>query len=200
MKLFFSPGACSLSPHIVAREAGIGIELVRIEPKDKRTSDDRDYLAINPKGNVPALELDDGRVLTEGVAIVQYLGDLRPDTGLVPPAGSFQRYRMQEALNFIATELHKGFTPLFYRPSDEERAKLEAKLARRFEDVVRQLGSQRHWFGDEFSAADAYLFTILRWAEFTKIPLPPTLAAFVERVGSRPAVRNALAAEGIFAA
>ena len=199
MKLFFSPGACSLSPHIVAREAGIGLELVRIDPKDKRTSDDRDYLTINPKGNVPALELDDGRVLTEGVAIVQYLADLRPDTGLVPPAGSFQRYRMQEALNFIATELHKGFSPLFYKPADDERARIETKLSRRFEDVVRQLGSQRHWFGDEFTAADAYLFTILRWAEFTNIALPVTLTAFVERVATRPAVRAAIAAEGMTA-
>lgn len=197
MKLFFSPGACSLAPHIVAREAGIDLELVRVEPKDKRTSDGRDYLSINPKGNVPALELDDGRVLTEGAVIVQYLADLRPDTGLLPPAGSFQRYRVQEALNFVATELHKGFTPLFYRPSDDERAKLAAKLARRFEDVVRQLGSQRHLLGDEFSVADAYLFTILRWAEFTSIPLPPTLQAFVERVRSRPTVHEALTAEGV---
>jgi glutathione S-transferase len=197
MKLFFSPGACSLSPHIVAREVGIDLELVRVDPKDRRTADDRDYLEINAKAYVPALELDDGRVLTEGVAIVQYLGDLRPDTGLVPPAGSFQRYRMQEALNFVASELHKGFTPLFYQPSEEERAKIERKLARRFEDVVRQLGSQRHWFGDEFTAVDAYLFTILRWAEFTNIPLPAPLSAFVERVATRPTVRAALAAEGL---
>ena len=197
MRLYYSPGACSLAPHLVAREGGIELDLVKVDLTSKRTADDRDYLEINAKAYVPALELDDGRVLTEGAAIVQYLGDLRPDSGLVPPAGSFQRYRMQEALNFVASELHKGFTPLFYQPSDEERTKIERKLARRFDDVVRQLGSQRHWFGDEFTAVDAYLFTILRWAEFTNIALPPPLAAFVERVATRPTVRAALAAEGL---
>jgi len=186
-----------LSPHIVAREAGLPIELVKVDFKNRRTADGQDYLDINPKGYVPALELPDGRVLTEGVAIVQYIADQRPDLGLVPPWSSFQRYRVQEALVFVATELHKNFSWLFHRPSEEIRAIVETRLARRLGEAAAMLGSKVHLFGDEFTVADAYLFTILRWAKATKIDLPTVLQSYVDRVASRPAVQAALEAEGI---
>jgi glutathione S-transferase len=197
MKLYFSPGACSLAVHVVVREAGLDVELVQVDLATKRTEAGEDFLAINPKGYVPALELDDGRVLTEAAMLVQYVADLRPGTQLVPPPASFERYRVQETLNFVATELHKAFSPLWHRPSDDVRAEIGATLTRRFEIVARQLGNHHYLFGDEFSVADAYLYAILRWARPTKVPLPPPLQAFVERVASRPAVQDALAIEGL---
>lgn len=200
MKLFFSPGACSLSPHIVARELGLSFELVKVDGKAKRTADDRDYLTINPKGYVPAIELDDGAVLTEGPAIVQYLADQRPDAGLAPANGTLARYRLQEWLGYINSELHKSYSPLFTPgTSDEARAERQAYLRRRYELVDSTLAKQPYLLGETFSVADAYLFVVTNWANFVKLDLSSFthLMAFQARVAGRPAVQEALAAEGL---
>lgn len=196
MKLYFSPGACSLSPHIVLREAGVPFELEQVTLSTKKTSTGADFNAINPKGYVPALALDDGQVLTEGPAIVQYVADLRPEAKLAP-SGGLPRARLQEWLNFISTEVHKGFGPLFNpkTPDDARQATIE-KLGTRFDYVVKSLGDKPYLLG-EFSVADAYLFTVLRWTTFLKVDLGkwPALKGYIERVESRPAVKAALAAE-----
>lgn len=197
MKLYYSPGSCSLAAHIVVREAGLDVQLVKVDLKTHRTADDQDYFTLNGKGYVPAIELDDGRILTEAAVVVQYLADLKPDTPLVPKAGTFQRYRVQEWLNFVGTELHKTFSPLWHRPSDEVRAPILETLARRFATVEQQLGTNHYLFGDDFTVADAYLYAILRWARPTKVPLPAPLQAYVERVRARPAVHAAMELEGV---
>ncbi len=197
MKLYYSPGACSLAPHLVAREAAIDEELVKVDMPSKRTVDGRDYHEVNPKGYVPALELDDGQVLTEVAVVVQYLADLKPESKLVPPCGTFARYRVQEMLNFVGTELHKKFTPLWHRPSEEVRAPIVAELVRRFADVERQLGARAYLFGDDLTVADAYLYAVLRWARITKVPLPESLQGYMTRMVARPAVQAVHAAEGI---
>jgi len=197
MKLYYSPGACSLSPHIVAREAGLPVQIVLVA-RDKHLPDGSDYRAKNPKGYVPALELDDGELLTEGTAIVQYLADQAPDAGLAPPAGTLARYRLIEWLNYVATELHKGFSPLFNPANPPEvKAAQKERIALRLELPARRLAETPFLLGDRFSAADAYLYTILRWAPSQGIDLHrwPSLAAFVDRVSSRPAVIAALDAE-----
>jgi glutathione S-transferase len=200
MKLYFSPGACSLSPHIVAIEAGIPLELVKVDLSNKAVARKGDFWDINPKGYVPALLLDDGQVLTEGPAIVQYLADLAPASGLAPPAGSFERVRLQEALNYLTAEIHKSYSPLF-NPAvlpavREERL---AYLARRYALIDRQLEGRQYLVGDRFSVADAYLFTLTRWARGVKLDLSglPNVEAFQKRVGSRKAVLQALRAEGL---
>jgi glutathione S-transferase len=196
MKLYFSPGACSLSPHIVSRELGLPVELVKVDTKAGRTAAGADYKAINPKGAVPALQLDDGSVLTEGAVIVQYLADQRPDARLLPAAGSAQRYKVQEWLNYIASDLHKGCSPLFSRVlSDEVKAVFRTTLEGRLAWVATQVG-ERFLLGD-YGVADAYLFTILAWSPHVGIDLKkwPALQAYFERVGARPAVKAALAAE-----
>lgn len=199
MKLYYSPGACSLSPHIVLREAGIACDLVRVDLKTKKTKDGADFTTVNPKGQVPTLVLDDGRTLTEGPAIVQYLADQKPDTGLAPPAGAFERYRLQEWLNFVSTELHKTFGPLF-GPTTPEDYKPIARdtIAKRFAFADRHLAAEGPFLlGERFTVADAYLFVMTLWAGFLKIDLPPNLKAYAERVGSRPAVRETLKEEGL---
>lgn len=198
MKLFYSPGACSLSPHIVLREAGLPFTLERVDLKAHKTANGADFFAINPNGYVPALQLDEGQLLTEGPAIVQYIADRKPDSHLAPAAGSLERYQLQEWLNFISTELHKTFSPLFHpqTPDDAKKAALE-KLGKRFEHVAQKLGSNAFLMGKQFSVADAYLFVMLRWASIVNVDLKrfPALGSFYERVGQRPAVKAALEAE-----
>ena len=200
MKLYYSPGACSLSPHIVLCEAGLDFTIEKVNLRTKETESGRDFSAINPKGYVPALELDDGEVLTEGPAIVQYVADLVPEKKLVPPAGTLARTRVQEWLNFIGTELHKNFTPLFNPAStDDIRNAAQANIARRLPIAATALDAHPYLIGDSFSVADAYLFTVLSWTGFVKVDITPwpSLAAFVERMKARPGVHAALAAEGL---
>lgn len=200
MKLYFSPGACSLSPHIVAHELGIELTLDKVDSATKKLSGDRDYYAINPKGYVPALELDDGQVLTEGPAIVQYLADKKPDAKLVPPNGTLERYRLQEMLGYINSEIHKTYSPLFNpKTSAEQRQEREAYLRKRYAVIEKALSGKSYLFGDSLSVADAYLFTVTNWASFLKIDLAefPNLLAFQRRVAARPAVQAAMKAEGL---
>jgi glutathione S-transferase len=200
MKLFYSAGACSLSPHIVAREAGIDLQIEKVDLKAKKTASGEDYLALNPKGYVPALQLDNGEVLTEGPAIVQYLGDKAPGSGLVPANGTMDRYRLQETLGFINSEIHKNYSPLF-DPATPEATKAAAldKLNKRYALFEKRLEGKQYLFGDKFSAADAYLFTVTNWAGHVKLDLSgfPRLQAFQARVAARPAVQAALRAEGL---
>ena len=203
MKLYYAPGACSLSPHIVANELGIALKLEKVDNKAKRTETGRDYWQINPKGYVPALELDDGEVLTEGPAIVQYLGDQRPDAKLVPANGTLERVRLQEMLGYINSEIHKSYSPLFKDDTPEQtRTDRKAYLTRRYELIEKILAKQPWLLGDRFSAADAYLYTVTRWANAVKLDLSafPHLRAFQERVAERPAVQAALSAEGLLKA
>ena len=200
MKLYFAPGACSLSPHIALTEAGLTFETEKVDLKDKKTASGGDFLAVNPKGYVPALLLDDGKILTEGPAIVQYIADQRPASRLAPLAGTFERVRLQEWLNFISTELHKSFGPLFNPgSSDEVRENAKKYLTKRFATVADPLGKTPYLMGDTFSVADGYLFTVLRWTKPVKFDLSPfpSLVAFMERVGAREAVKKTLEAEGI---
>ena len=200
MKLYYAPGACSLSPHIVSREAGIPVELKKTNVKEKVVDGGGDYWQVNGKGYVPALELDNGQLLTEGPAIVQYLADQKPESGLAPKAGSFERYKVQEWLNFITSEIHKGFSPLF-RPTTPDEYKKIAKdnLANRFTWLDKQLAGKDYLMGKQFTVADAYLFTVLRWTTPMQIDLKqwPNVAAYVARVGARPKVQEALKAEGL---
>ena len=200
MKLYYSPGACSLSPHIVARELGLPVKTVKIDNKAKTVDGGGDYWKVNGKGYVPPLELDGGEVLTEGPAIVQYLADQKPDAGLAPKAGSLERYRVQEWLNFITSEIHKQFSPLF-RPNTPEDYKPVAKenLEKRFGWLDKQLAGKDYLMGKQFTVADAYLFTVLRWTIPMKMDLAPwpNLAAYLKRVGSRPKVKEAMQEEGL---
>ena len=201
MKLYYTPGACSLSPHIVLREAGVDFALERVDLGAKTTEAGADFRAINPKGYVPALQLDDGQVLTEGAAIVQYVADSRPDARLAPPPGTLERARVQEQLNFVASELHKAFSPLFSPASPAEtKEAARARIRQRLDDVERMLSDGRKYLaGDHFTVADAYLFVVAGWARPTGIGLAswPHVEAFVNRVGEREAVRAALHAEGL---
>ena len=200
MKLYFAPGACSLSPHIVLEEAGIAAETEQVNNQEKKTKSGADYWTINPKGQVPALVLDSGEMLTEGPVIVQYLADQKPGSGLVPPAGSIERYRVQEWLNFITSELHKSFGPIF-RPTTPDAFKTISKenLGKRFDWLDKQLAGKKYLTGDAFTAADAYLFTVVNWVNFLSIDISKwaNLKAFQERVAARPKVQEAMAAEGL---
>ena len=200
MKLYYSPGACSLSPHIVAREAGIPVELKKVDLKAKTVEGSADYLKTNGKGYVPAIELDDGSLLTEGPAIVQYLADRKPESGLAPKAGTIERYRLQEWLNFITSELHKSFG-WFFNPAmtAEGRKAVSDRLEVRLGWLAKQLEGKSYVMGDKFSVADAYLFTVLNWAPMIKFDLArwPSLVEFQKRVGARPKVQEALKAEGL---
>ena len=198
MKLYFSPGACSLSPHIVLREAGLEFDLEQVDLKVKKTKSGEDFWKVNPKGYVPSLKLDDGAVLTEGPAIVQYVADQKPDSKLAPAPGSKERYKLQEWLNFISTELHKGFSPLFSPDTpDAYKPIVIDKLVKRFTYVDSALAGKQFVMGDNFTPADAYLFTMCQWASHMKIPLDNlgNLKAWRERVAARPAVKAALQAE-----
>lgn len=198
MKLYFAPGACSLSPHIVLHEAALSFEIEQVNLGSKKTKSGGDFREINPKGYVPALQLDDGQVLTEGPAIVQYVADRKPESGLAPAAGTLARYRLQEWLNYISTELHKSFSPLFNskHPADLKQ-QVKDGLAGKFDYVSQRLGDQPYLLGQSFSVADAYLFTVLRWTKLVDIDLArwPVLTAYSARIAERPAVRAALAAE-----
>ncbi len=200
MKLYYSPGACSLSPHIVLREAGLAFEPVLASTKTHALADGTDYYGINPLGYVPLLELDDGTRLREGPAIVQYIADLVPVKNLAPANGTLPRYRLQEWLTFIGMELHKGFGPLF-NPNMPEEAKTISKnrLMERLAFVNGQLEGKQYLMGDNFSVPDAYLFTVTNWARPMKIDLAPypNLVAFRERMAARPAVQEAMKAEGL---
>jgi len=200
MKLYYAPGACSLSPHIVLRELGLPVELVKVDTGTKAIDGGGDYYAVNSKGYVPALVLKDGAVLTEGPAIVQYIADQNPDSKLAPKAGTIERYRLQEWLNFITSEIHKGFSPLFNKsaaPEWKEGAK--AGLFKRFDWLETQLKGKTYLMGEQFTVADAYLFTVVNWTKFLQIDLAkwPSLAAFQQRVAARPKVQEALKAEGL---
>lgn len=200
MKLYYSPGACSLSPHITAREAGLDFELEKVDTRAKKTETGRDFFAINPKGYVPALEIAEGQVLTEGPAIVQYLADQKPESGLAPAAGTLERYRLQEALGFINSELHKTYSPLFSPTiTPELRKDREEYLKKRYAILDKQLADKGYLFGDRFTVADAYLFTVTNWAGFVKVDLSDFghLVAFQKRVAERPAVRAAMEREGL---
>jgi glutathione S-transferase len=200
MKLYYAPGTCALSPHIVAREAGLPLSLVRVDTKSKKTETGDDYRAINPKGYVPLLELDDGVRLTEGPAIVQYLADLAPKAKLAPPNGTFERYRLQEWLNFITSEIHKQFSPLFDpNMPDEAKAKFRDKLAGRFDWLSDQLKGREYLMDSGYTAADAYLFTLLGWTKWTGPDLArwPVLQEYVAHIAARPAVREAMKEEGL---
>ena len=200
MKLYYAPGACSLSPHIVSREAGIPIQLQKVNTKDKSMEGGGDFWQVNARGYVPVLELDNGERLTEGPAIVQYLADQKPETGLAPKAGTLERYRLQEWLNFITSELHKQFSPLF-KPNTPEDYKPIAKqnIATRFDWLDKQLAGKDYLMGKQFTVADAYLFVMLNWTKPTQIDLGkwPNLVAYQKRVGARPKVKEALQAEGL---
>jgi glutathione S-transferase len=198
MKLYISPGACSLSPHIVLREAGVPFDIETVDLAAKRTASGSDFKAINPKGYVPALELEGGQVLTEGPAIVQYIADLKPASKLAPAAGSMDRYRLQETLNFITSELHKSFSPLFNpKTPDAYKETVKGNLAGRFDLLSKNLQGKDYLMGSTFTVADAYLFTILSWTGYVGIDLAkwPVLKAYSDRVAARPAVKAALEAE-----
>lgn len=200
MKLYYSPGACSLSPHIVSRELGLPVELKKVNNKDKTFDGGGDFRKVNGKGYVPALELDNGQVLTEGPAIVQYLADQKPEAGLAPKAGSFERYKLQEWLNFITSELHKAFSPLF-RPNTPEDYKPVAKenIGNRLQWLDQQLADRDYLMGKTFTVADAYLFVVVGWSKHVGIDTSkyPNLSAYLARVGARPKVQEALKAEGL---
>jgi glutathione S-transferase len=199
MKLYYSPGACSLSPHIVLCEAGLPHELIKVDLKTKKTEHGDDFNAINAKGYVPTLITESGEGLTEGPAIVQFLADLAPAKKLAPAAGTMERVRLQEWLNFISTELHKGFSPLFGKAPAEWQAVVRNTLAARFTTLAATLEKQPYLLGEPFSVADAYLFTVLNWSQWVKIDLTPwpALVAYQARVAARPGVQQALKKEGL---
>lgn len=200
MKLFYSPGVCSLSPHIALREAGLPVELCKVDLKSKQMEGGANYAALNPKGYVPAIELEDGSLLTEGPAIVQYIADKAPGSGLAPAAGTLERYRLQEWLGFINSELHKAFSPLFKPDTpDSVKAGIKTTLAGRFDFLSSRLDGKAWLMGETFTVADGYLFTILNWCKWVGIDLAawPVLTAFQARVAARPAVQAALRAEGL---
>ena len=200
MKLFYAPGACSLSPHIALLEAGLEATLVKVDTKAHKTEAGGDYYAVNSKGYVPLLELDDGDRLTEGPAIVQYIADLNPKAKLAPAAGTMARYHLQEWLNFITAELHKQFSPLFQATTPAEfKETIKEKIGKRFDWVSEQLKGKDYLMGDTFTVADAYLFTMLTWTKHVGIDLArwPVLTAYKARVAARPKVREAMIAEGL---
>ena len=200
MKLYYAPGACSLSPHIALREAGLGFDLVQVDLKAKKTKAGEDFLAVNPKGQVPVLQLDSGEQLTEGPAIVQWIADQKPAAGLAPAAGTMPRYHLVEWLNFVTSELHKNFAPLF-APNTPEDYKPVAKdtLARKLAVLERHLGNNKFLLGDSFTVVDPYAFTVLGWSRYVEIDLAPypNIRAYLDRVGARPKVQEALKAEGL---
>jgi glutathione S-transferase len=203
MKLYYSPGACSLSPHIALAEAGITVEKVKVNLREKKTEAGDDYLKVNPKGQVPVLGLDGGGVLTEGPAIVQYIADKAPNAKLAPANGSNERYQLQEWLNLITSELHKSFSPLF-NPTMPEEAKniFRERISKNLAYINGQLAGKDYLMGSQFTVADGYLFTILRWAIGQKFDLNQhaNLKAYFDRVSARPKVKEAMLAEGLIKA
>ena len=200
MKLYYSPGACSLSPHIILLEAGLAFEPVLASTKTHKLQDGTDYYTINPKGYVPLLELDNGERLSEGPAIVQYIADQVPAKKLAPPAGTMARYRLQEWLNFTTSEIHKSYSPLFNPATPEEyKTVVKARLGERYRWIDSQLEGKSYLMGSDFSVADAYLFTVTNWAKHVGLDLSAfkNLGAFMERMAARPAVQQALKDEGL---
>lgn len=200
MKLYYSPGTCALSPHIVANELSLPLKLVKVDLKSKLTEAGEEFTKINPNGYVPVLVLEDGKQLTEGPAIVQYLADLKPDHHLAPPQGSFERYRLQQWLSFITSEIHKSFSPLF-NPTVPEDAKkvLKNQLISRLDTVADHLTAQPYLLGEQFTVADAYLFVTLGWGPYVGLDMTrwPALKTYVNKIASRPAVRKAMQEEGL---
>jgi glutathione S-transferase len=200
MKLYFYPGACSMAPHIVLREAGYQFDLDKVDLAKKQTAGGEDYTKVNPKGYVPALRLDDGQVLTEAGAILQYLADHKPESDLAPKAGTMERYRLMEWLNFIASEIHKTLGALFNpKITPEWKDDRVALFGRRCDVLVRTLDGKQYLMGDKFSVADAYLFTILGWANLFRLDMSkwPALQSYTARIAARPAVQQAMKAEGL---
>ena len=200
MKLYYAPGACSLAPHIVAREAGLNIELDQLDWASMKTASGEDFLKVNPKGYVPALRLDDGNLFTETGVLIQYLADQNPAAGLIPAAGTMERYRVMEAINFISTELHKGFGPLWNKANSADvHAAAKKQLAKRFDYLETVFTKQPFLTGNHFTVADAYLFTILNWTNFHAIDVAPwpKVKDFMARIAVRPTVQEALKAEGL---
>jgi glutathione S-transferase len=200
MKLYYAPGACSQAPHIVAREAGLDLELANVRFPDKVTDDGEKLTDVNPKGAVPTLRLDDGEVLTENAVILQYLADKAAGSELAIPASGIERYRQLEWLNFIATELHKGFGPLWNpaTPDDFKQATREA-LGKKFDYLQEKIGEGPYILGDRFSILDAYAFAVLNWTRIHSIDIGrwPRLSAYLGRIAARPAVQETLRAEGL---
>ena len=200
MKLYSVPGSCSLASSIALREAGIPFEIVKVDLRARKTAANEDLERVNPKGYVPALALDNGELLTENVAVLQYIADRNPSAGLAPPAGTMERYRLQEWLGFISTELHKSFSPLFApMASEDTRQMFRNKIQGRLDWLERTLGSRTFLMGDQFTVADAYLFVVLRWCDYHGIDLGkwPTLKSYRDRIEARPKVVEALQAEGL---
>lgn len=199
MKLYYAPGACSLSPHIVLEESGLPFELEKVDLQTKETVSGHDFYLVNTKGSVPALELDDGQVLTEGAAIVQYLGDQVPEKELIPLPKTMERYRVMEWLNFIATELQKSFTPIFNPAYTSCREEAKRTLLRQFDFVDRRLTGKSYVMGERFTVVDAYLFTISTWIEAAELSVDQwkALSAYRKRISERPAVCRAMMAEGL---
>lgn len=200
MKLYYSPGACSLSPHIVIKELGLSVELEKADLGTKKTEKGADFLTVNPKGQVPTLVLDDGQVLTEGPVIVQYLADRKPEIGLLPAAGTMDRYRVQEWLNHITSEFHKGYSPLFNPATPDEFKRIaRANLAKKYRVVDTHLKGKAYLMGDKFTVADAYLFTVTNWAGHVGVDLSEfaNIQEFQKRMAARPGVHAAMKEEGL---
>jgi len=201
MKLYYKPGACSLASHIILNELGIEHDIEKVDTKAGRTETGDDYRAISPNGYVPALKTDDGEIITENPAVLQYIADQHPDAGLAPAYGSLERTRLQEVLNFITSELHKAFGPFFHGELDDAaRQEAESNVGRRIDHIDRLLSDGHEYLvGNRFSVADAYAFVVLNWTTFTGINLAkwPRVKAYVERIGSRPATQRAMQAEGL---
>lgn len=204
MKLYYSPGACSLAPHIVASEAGVPLELEKVDLANHKLADGSSYYDVNPRGYVPAVRIKDGEpVLTEANVVVQYIADQRPESGLMPKAGTPERYRAQQWLAFIATELHKNFSWLWQKDTAAEtKTAVKAKLEKRFAELDAHLKTNDYLLGKNFSAVDAYAFTIINWVNFLGMNLKsfPSLQAYMDRVAARPKVQAALKEEGLLAA
>ena len=200
MKLYYAPGACSLAPHIALYETGLPFEIEKVDFATKKTDRGDDFMQIDPKGYVPTIRLNDGSILTEGGAILQYIADHQPDSGLAPKAGTMERYRLQEWLTFIGTEIHKAFSPMFNEAASEE-VKTNARnlLTKRLGYVETQLVNKPYLMGDTFSVADAYLFTVVRWSNFSGLDLSPfsKLQEYMARIAARPQVQAAMKAEGL---
>lgn len=201
MKLYFSPGACSLASHIALLEAGIPFELIKVEGRGQKTAGGEDYSNITAKGYVPALKLNSGEVLTEGTAILPYIADLAPEKHLAPAAGTLDRYRLHEWLGYINSEVHKNFSP-FFTPgaTDEQKAAARAQLERRVKFIEEHLADKPFLLGEHFSVTDCYLFTVLSWCAYVKIDVAavwPGLKSYMDRIAVRPAVQAALKAEGL---
>jgi len=203
MKLYYAPGACSLSPHIALLEAGLPHDLVKVDLRAKKLQTGEDFLKVNPKGQVPALALDSGELVTEGPVIVQMIADQAPGRHLAPSRESAERYKFLEWLNFITTELHKNFTPLF-QPAipDDVKTFFKDRLTGKFKYVDSQLAGRDHLMGKEFTVADGYLFVMLLWAERVNLDLKglTNLMAYKARVAARPKVKDALTREGLIKA